>query len=125
MSKKLEDLSGWELMGALAELAEPVGNLAEDDEIWECFRECTKNAWQLRQKDGFRYLLKTYSKLFPLLMGEKHKRDTIKILAIVSGKPVSEAMSMNGAELIKDFGAIYKEQLEPFFIKSALSQKTE
>ena len=58
-------------------------------------------------------------------MGEKHKRDTIKILAIVSGKPVSEAMSMNGAELIKEFGAIYKEQLEPFFIKSALSQKTE
>lgn len=125
MGKKLEELNGWELMGALAELAEPVGNLAEDDELWECFRECTKSAWQLKQRDGLRFLLKTYSKLFPMLMGEKHKRDTVKILAIVSGKSTQEAMKMNGAELMAEFSAVYKERLEPFFIKSALSQKTE
>lgn len=120
---KLRELNGWDLMSALVELAEPVGNLANDEEVWECFKECTKKGVSLRQKDGFRFLVNTYSKLVPLLLGVNHRKDIMRILAVVEGKPLAEVMAMNGAELLKDFEQAYKETLEPFFIKSARSRR--
>lgn len=120
---KLRELNGWDLMGALVELAEPIGNLANDEAVWECFRECTKKGVSIKQKDGFRFLVTTYSKLIPLVLGVEHRKDMMRILSVVEGKPVAEVMAMNGAELLKDFEQAYKETLEPFFIKSARSQK--
>ena len=48
MKAKLKDLPAWEMMGALAELAEPVGNLARDDAFWDAFTECTKRFFESR-----------------------------------------------------------------------------
>lgn len=123
--KKLTEMNGWELMGALVELSEPVNHLVNDDEVWECFRECTKRGVGLKREDGFRFILKAYSELFPLLCGEKHKLDTLKIISIAEGKSVTEAMNQNGAELLSSFEKAYKECLEPFFIKSAHTERTE
>lgn len=125
MAKKLNEMQTYELMAALVELAEPVGNLADDDEFWDRFRDCTKKAWKLQQRDGLRFLVKTYAELGSLLFGEKHKHDIVKIFSIVAGKTIKETMEMNGAEMFSEFVKVYKEKLEPFFIKSALSEKIE
>ena len=122
-TKKLSELNGWELMGRLADLAEPIGNLTNDDLFWDTFTECTKRGVSLKQKDGLRFILKAYGKLIPILMGEDHRKDTIRILAAVEGKSVPEAMKMNGKQLFQDFLDAYKENIEPFFTRSALSEK--
>ena len=91
---KLAEMTGWELMGALAEIAEPVGNLVNDDAFWDCFVDCTRRGVGLKQKDGLRFLLRTYAKLIPIVCGG-HKNDTARILAVIEGKPVAEVMQMN------------------------------
>ena len=115
---KLNEMNGWELMGGLVELAEPIGNLVNDELLWECFLECTRQAVRLRQKDGLAFILKNYAKLIPLLFGDDHKRDVVRILAVVEGLSIEEAMKKNGFELLRDFRAAYREQLAPFFTSS-------
>ena len=122
--KKLIDMEAWELMSALAELAEPVNNLVSDDELWKTFKECTRKGAMLKRQDGLQFILETYGKLGKPLLG-KHKTDTLKILSIVEGKKIEDLMHMNGMEVLRDFSEAYKEQLEPFFTKSVPSVKTE
>ena len=122
--KKLEEMEAWELMGTLAELAEPVSNLVNDEQLWEDFRKCTAKGVSLKRQEGLLFILKTYGKLGPALLG-KHRMDTLRVLAIVKGKRVEELMHMNGTEVLQDFKKVYKEILEPFFIKSVPSGKTE
>ena len=122
---KLTEMNGWELSRALADLAEPVGNLVNDDEFWDAFKECTKRGVGLQQKNGLRFILKTYSDLFPLLMGERHIRDTFRILAITEGKTMEEVARMNGMELFTEMRNVFREQLQPFFTLSALSEMRE
>jgi len=122
--KKLIEMEAWELMGTLADLAEPVSNLVNDDELWNAFKECTARGVTLKRKDGLQFILKAYGSLGPALLG-KHRMDTLKILSIIEGKRLEELMHMNGAEVLKDFMTAYKEHLEPFFIKSVHSGKTE
>ena len=125
MAKKLKDMDAWEMMGALAELAEPVGNLARDEAFWSAFEECTKRGVRLRQKDTFRYILQAYAKLFPLLMNEEHRRDTFRILAIINGKTVEQVAKMSGPEMLEEARAVFSETLIPFFTLSGLSAFTE
>lgn len=122
---KLKDMTAWELMGALAELAGPVGNLANDDEFWDAFKECTKKGVGLKQKDGLRFFLQAYGGLFPILMREDHRRDTFHILAILEGKSIEEVARMNGEELLETVKSAWKEVIVPFFTSSGLSGITE
>ena len=119
---KLTEMTGWELMTALAEIAEPVGNLVSDDLIWDCFVKCTRKGVRLRQQDGLRFILTAYADLMPKLFGE-HKADMVKILSAVEGRSVEATMQMPGKQLFEDFVAAYKETLEPFFTKAALSAR--
>jgi len=118
MGKKIEELSGWELTSALVELAEPVGNLAADDRFWKVFKACTQRAVYLREKDGLRFMLKSYSKLVPVLLSDEHKQDTMRILAVLEGAPYDEVMRRNGAEILKDLSRIFEDKVVPFFTKS-------
>ena len=122
--KKIVEMEAWELMSALAELAEPVSNLVSDDVLWEQFKKCTARGMRLRRKDGLQFILETYGKLGKPLLGE-HKDDTLKILSVVTGKKFDELMHMNGVEVVQEFSKAYKEQLAPFFTKSVPSEKTE
>ncbi len=122
---KLQELNGWELMGALADIAEPIGNLVNDDALWECFVDCTRKGVSVKEKTGLRFILQTYAKLIPLLLGQEHKRDTVQLLSAIEGKPVAEIMQMNGKELLEHFRSAISESLIPFFTKSVPSEKTE
>lgn len=121
--KKLTELTGWETMAALAELAEPVGNLANDDTVWNTFVECTKRGVGLRRQDTMRFLLQTYAKLFPVLLGDEHRRDTMRILSVIEGKPLNEIMAMPATELWADVKKAWEEHLKPFFLNAASSER--
>ena len=120
--RKLSELNGWELMTALSEIADPVGNLVNDDAFWECFVVCTKRGIGIKQKDTLRFLLQTYAKLVPILLKE-HKDDTFKILSVVEGKPIKEVMEMEGPELLNDIKEAFVTNLAPFFTKFAHSAR--
>lgn len=120
--KKLTEMTGWEAMSALAELAEPVGNLANDDLVWDTFVECTKRGVALRRNEAsMRFLLQTYAKMTPVLLSDEHRRDTFKILSVIEGKPIDELMAMPAPELWEDIKKAYTEALMPFFLKAAHS----
>lgn len=116
---KLAERKGWEFTEALVKLAEPIGNLADDDDFYEAFRESTARAVTLRQKDGLRYIMRAYSKLVPMLLGDKHRMDTLRILSVVEDKPLSEIMQMPGGELIQHLRDAVNEYLSSFFISAA------
>ena len=123
--KKIVEMDALELSSLLIEIAEPIGNLADDDEVFECFRKCTTRGLKLKQRDGLHFILKTYSKLIPLLLGEKHKRDTLRILAAIEGKSVNEIIHMNGKQLIDDFRAAWEDKLEGFFTQSVPTEQAD
>lgn len=122
MGRKLTELNAAELTAVLVEIAEPVGNLVNDDELWNVFKACTAKGVTLQQKNGLRYILQTYSAMLPLLLGEKHSKDTFRILSAIEGKPIAEIMQMNGQEVVKAIGNAFKEQLMPFFTTSVVSE---
>ena len=122
---KLKDANAWEMMSKLAELAEPVGNLAKDDAFWDVFTECTKRGVSLKQENTFRFLLIAYADLWPILMSDEHKVDTFRILAIVEGKTLEQVARMNGKkELFDSVKDVFNETILPFFTYSGLSAIT-
>lgn len=123
--KKIKDMNTLELSALLVECAEPMGNLAADNEVFEAFRRCTMRGVGLKQRNGLRFILRTYAELFPLLFGEKHRMDTLRIMAAVEGKPLQEVIDMNGAEIIADFKKAWEEQLQDFFIQSAPTEQDD
>ena len=111
MGKKLLEQSAAEMAAHLVELAAPVKNFLDDDEIRETWVECTKQG----VKNKLESILVVYADMAPLIFGEKHLKDLLRILAAVEGKSVSEMLEMNGAELMKDTLAAWNDQIKPFF----------
>lgn len=122
---KLADKTAWDLMATLTEMAEPVGNLVNDDNFWDVFAQCTQKGVGLKQKNTLRWFLSTYAELFPVLMGEEHRLDTFRILAYCAGKSVEEVARMNGMELLDLVKGVYRDTLLPFFTSSGLSALSE
>lgn len=125
MSKKFVELNAFEMMGALVQLAEPVGNLAEDDKLWKCFQECTAEGLQIGRQERMRRGLRLYAKIVPLLLNEEHKRDTLTIISIVEGKPVQDIAQMGGADFLHDLLEAWKKELRDFFIRAGRTARTE
>lgn len=123
--RKLDDLTTAELMAVLADIAEPVANFAEDDEFFELFRKYTARGMLLKQRDTSRFLMRTYGRLVPMMIGEKHINDTMRILAAVTGTSVKEMMAMKGKQTIMLLKEAMNEYLTPFFTQSAPTEKTE
>ncbi len=108
---KLMEKNGAEICTALVNIAGPIRNFLEDAEFTEAFRECTKRG----AKNQLEEFLHIYADLMPFLFGEKHRRDTLTILAEVEGTTVKAMLRMNGAELVADALDAWKEQIGPFF----------
>lgn len=111
MGKKLMEKNGADICLALVEIAGPIQNFLDDKEFSDRFKECTKRGVS-NKLEGF---LQIYADMVPLLFGDKHRNDTLKILAQIEGKTVSGMLKMNGAELLADTIAAWKEQIGPFF----------
>lgn len=114
---KLLEMNGGEMCAALVSIAAPVRSFLDDEEFINAFRECTKKGVR-SQMEG---ILNIYADLIPLLFGEKHLRDTLKVLAIIEGTTVNKMLKMDGVELMADAMNAWKEQIQPFFTKLGLS----
>lgn len=111
MGKKLLEKNGLEICATLTAMAEPIRNFMEDKEFTEAFKRCTIGGVENKLTE----FLQIYAELMPQLFGEKHRRDTLRILAEIEGKTVNEMLKMNGADLIADALDAWKEQIGPFF----------
>ena len=114
---KLLEKNGAEMMASLVNIATPLKRFMEDKDFEKAWKEATKSGLKTKETD----VLKIYVELIPILLGEKHLKDTLSILAEIEGETVSKMLKKNGTELLGDVLKAYKEQLEPFFIQLGLS----
>lgn len=121
MAKKLLEKNGAELCAALVEIATPIRNFIEDQEILEAWKHCTEKGVR-NQLQG---ILMIYADMIPLLFGEKHLKDTLAILAVIEGTTVKEMLKMNGTDLMADALSAWNEQIQPFFTRLGLSASTQ
>lgn len=117
MAKKLLEKNGAEIAAMLVNMAARLRRFMDDKEFVEAWQKATKNGL----KTGASDVLKIYADLVPMLLGDKHLKDTLAILADIEGKTVQEMLKMNGTELLADALQAYKEQLLPFFTRLGLS----
>ena len=106
-----------ELASALVSITAPIKNFLEDEEFMEAFTDLTKKGVRNKVSD----VLAVYADLVPLLIGEKHLKDVIQILAAIAGRSVNEMLKMNGVEVLRDALFAWKEQIAPFFTQLGLS----
>ena len=107
---KLMEKNGAEMCAALVEIAAALRRFMDDAAFDEAWKKATKKGL----KTGMTDVLKIYADLAPLLFGETHLHDTLAILSVIEGKPVSELLEMPGVELMADALAAFNDQLKPF-----------
>lgn len=120
---KLLEKNGAELMACLVNIAKPIGNLAEDEELFSKLDFKTIPAHARKNKLAF--IMYMYAEIAPLLFGPKHMKDIILILAEIEGKNPKDMVTMDGTELIDDAIKAWKEQIGPFFKLSGFSELIE
>lgn len=116
---KLLEKNGAELMASLVNIARPVGNLAEDEELFE--KLDLKKIPAHAKKNKLAFVMFLYSDVVPILLGSKHLKDIMQILAEIEGKSIKDMAGMGGAELIEDAINAWREQIGPFFKLSGLT----
>ena len=95
---RLSDIKGDRTLEAIAEIIDPIANIAEDEEASAMFK---------REKlpDGMtakKFLLKRIRKSLPILL-KGHKADIIAILSAIEGVSAEEyAGALNLVKLVKD-----------------------
>lgn len=115
---KLLEKNGAEMCAALASMAIPIKSFLNDEKFMEIFKKKTKEG--LQSSSG----LAVYAEIVPMLFGDKHRDDTLQILAIIEGTTVSKMLKMNGTELMKDALDAWNNQIGPFFTQLGLSVST-
>lgn len=114
---KLLDKNGAELMASLVNIAAPLKRFMEDEEFEKAWKQATKKGLKTQASD----VLEIYVSLAPMILGEKHLKDTLAIVAEVEGTTVSKMLKMNGTEMLGDVLRAYREQIEPFFMRLGLT----
>ena len=117
MSKKLLEKNGAEMAAMLVNMAARLRRFMDDKDFVHAWKEATKKGLKTGNSD----VLEIYAEIVPMLLGEKHLKDTLAILADIEGKTVQEMLKMNGTELLADALQAYREQVLPFFTRLGLS----
>lgn len=114
---KLLEKNGAEMMSALASIAIPIKHFLEDEEFNIAWKNATKKGLDAGMSD----VLRIYADLAPLILGDKHVKDTLSILAVIEGTTVQKMLKMDGTELLGDALKAWNEQIKPFFTRLGLS----
>lgn len=114
---KLLEKNGAEMCAGLAEIAGSLKRFMDDAEFDKAWKQATTKG----MRTGMTDILKIYAEIAPLLFNEVHLKDTLGILSVIEGKPVSELMEMNGTELMGDALKAFNEQIKPFFHQLGIS----
>lgn len=115
---KISEMTNAQATAAIIRLADPVGNICDDEEIINMLNDFN-NA-------GETPIVQTIGKLLPRLVAyafQKHIDDLYEIVGALTQKTKSEVERMNFAETIKVFKESYDDVLAGFFTGSKASAK--
>lgn len=116
---KLSDVKGDRTLDVVADLIEPIANIAQDKDVSEMFkREVVPDGMEARE-----FFAARMRKGMPALL-KGHKNDIIAILATIEGvSPDEYAASLNLAKIIKDFTELVTDEAFLGFLSSSTSEK--
>ena len=99
--KKLSQMSCAELSRVLCEIASPAENLFTDPDVMGFFDKMK----DLRQESNgipVVFMARLLTTMTPVFLGDKHRDDTLGILAALKGVPVKKLANQNGMETMRD-----------------------
>ena len=115
---KLSDIKGERTLEAIAEIIDPIANIAEDEEASAMFK---------REKlpDGMtakKFMMKRVRKSLPVLL-KGHKADIILILSAIDGSdPMEYSRTLNLVKLVKDCTDLLTDEV---FVELFISAQSE
>lgn len=121
---KLLEKNGAELFASLINIAGPVGNLVQDEALTQAILDTYKRIKTEKspiKRSNVGVVMTLYADIVPLLFTENHRQDILLILSEIEGCAVKDMLEMNGADLVADAIAAWKEQLGPFFKRAGLT----
>lgn len=118
---KLSDVKGDRTLDVIADLIDPIANIAQDEDVSEMFKRQTvpegmeaREFFAARMRKGMPALLKG------------HKGDVISILATIEGvSPEEYTKSLNLAKIIKDFTELVTDEAFFGFLSSSTIEKAD
>lgn len=118
---KLSDVKGDRTLDVIADLIEPISNVAQDKDVSEMFkRQAVPEGMEARE-----FFAARMRKGMPALL-KGHKDDVIAILATIEGvSPDEYTKSLNLAKIIKDFMELVTDEVFLGFLSSSTSEKAD
>lgn len=112
---KLSDIKGERTLDVIADLIDPIANIAQDKDVSEMFKQqAVPNGMEARE-----FFAARMRKGMPVLL-KGHKDDIIAILATIEGvSPDEYAESLNLAKIIKDFMELVTDEAFIGFLSSS------
>ena len=118
---KLSEMNTKQLAAALCQLTATMGRIARDDNLNGAFAAMDKKM----KEGGSMTVLEKMGEmlgLVPVLL-EYHYADTIRIIAIMTGRADAEVETLNGYQMINELRACIDSQFLDFFRSSAVMDK--
>ena len=115
---KLSDIKGERTLDVIAEVIEPIANIAEDEKTAALF----KREKLPEGENATTFLLKRIKASLPVLL-KRHKRDLITIFAAIEGVSYNEyAATLNLEKLAIDLLELFADEAFRVFFISAQSE---
>lgn len=115
---RLSDIRGDRTLDVIADIINPIANIAEDKEAEELFKvEKLPEGTNPRK-----YIIQRVKRHFPVLL-KRHKEDVVSILSTINGvDPEQYVMDMNLSKLFKDCVELLTDEAFETFFTSAGSE---
>lgn len=115
---KISQMNNDQAADALVRIAEPVGNICDDEDFVAMLDEVSK-----MRDIG---VIMAVGKMLPRFVGyalKKHRHDLYEIIGALDGKPADSVGKMNFAQTVQMVQDSYDDILKGFFTRSAAAEK--
>lgn len=119
---KLSEMNTKQLAGALCALTQPIASIAKDESLNGVFNGIAARMQADEHMTNFEKIGELLGAV-PVLL-DTHYADTIRIIAIMTGRTDAEVEKLNGYEMISEFRASIDKQFIDFFRSSAAMAQT-
>lgn len=114
---KLLEQNAAEMAGTLVAISAPVRSFVEDQEFMDALTAAIRKGAKTKLHAAALF----FADMTPQLLGDKHLKDTIAILAAIEGESPKNMLKKNGTEVLKDAMKAWDEQLKDFFLQLGIT----
>lgn len=117
---KISEMDNNQAADALVRIAEPVGNICDDEDFISIWKEING----MKKSDV--NVVRAFGRSLPMFVGyalKKHRDDFFEIIGALDGKSKAAVAKMNFAETVKLVRDSYDDILAGFFTRSAPAEK--